>query len=147
MSIRTVLVEFQNGPSGLEPRDPALYSQVIEYCHDELAVVPELRNFLKSYAVVEFGEQEEILAIHGVACYGMRPDIGVFRVTGKFARRATKQLFDRLNAHFADNGWRGNEVFLFISDKETPEQRCPAWQESLKAVGAKPAQRFAVTVR
>ncbi|HVI40014.1 MAG TPA: hypothetical protein VM577_05085 [Anaerovoracaceae bacterium] len=147
MRMGVVPLDFRQTANGLVPVDGALFTLVTEYCQLNLAKQPELSELAKTWAVVEY-EGENIVSVTGLASYGGNiPDIPVFRVTGPNAQRATKMLYDRLNGFFADNGMRGKQVFLFISDKEKPEQRCEAWDSSLEDVGAVPAQRYAVTVR
>jgi hypothetical protein len=143
-----VPIDFRRADSGaLVPVDAQLFALVTEYCQFELSEQPDLDKLVKTWAVVEFDE-DRLVAVHGVAAYaGNVPDVPLFRVTGDNAKRATQMLYDRMNGFFADNGLRGKQVFLFLNEKETPEQRCPAYEESLKEVGAVPAQRLAVTVR
>lgn len=145
--IRVVPIDWKVGVSDIEPVDAAIYEAVIAYCGAELEKMPDLKQFKKAWAAIEFGPNDEILKVHGVTGYLMRPDVPLFRVTGEVAQRATKMLCDRLNAHFADMGWRGAEVLLYLNEKESPEQRCEKWDESLTSVGAVPAMRFAVKVR
>jgi hypothetical protein len=119
----------------------------VEYCKTALAEQPKIDELAKTWAVVEY-EGEKIVSVTGLAAWGGDvPDLPIFRVTGENAKRATKMLYDRINSFFADRGARGRQVFLYISNSETPEQRCEAWEASLEDVGAVPAQRFAVTIR
>lgn len=142
-----VPIDFRKSENGLVPVDNALFTLVQDYCQANLSEQPKLDQLAKTWAVVQF-DGEKMVAVHGVAAYaGNIPDVPLFRVTGDNAQRATKMLYDRMNGYFADNGMRGHQVFLFISEKETPEQRCQAWDASLEDVGAVPAQRFAVTIR
>jgi len=145
--LSVVPIDFVRCAEGSKPADQNLFDMVIAYCKENLREQPKLTDLAKTWAVVEF-DGDSIVAVHGVAAYGGNvPDIPVFRVTGENAKRATQMLYDRMNGFFADNGMRGKQVFLYISDKEKPEQRCPAWEESIKDVGAIPAERFAVAVR
>ena len=143
-----VPLDFQRDENGkLVAKDSVLYQLVLDYCALALAEQPELEKLAKTWAVVEF-EGDEIVNVTGLASYaGNVPDVSIFRVTGDNAKRATQMLYDRLNAFFADIGMRGHQVFLFLNEKESPEQRCEAWEQSLKDVGAVPAHRLAVTVR
>jgi hypothetical protein len=142
-----VPLDFRNSPNGIVPVDGHLYTLVMEYCKTALAEQPKIDELNKTWAVVEY-KGENIVSVNGLAAWGGDvPDIPIFRVTGDNAKRATKMLYDRINSFFADRGARGRQVFIWISEKETPEQRCEAWESSLKDVGAVPAQRFAVTVK
>lgn len=147
MRMGVVPIDFRNSQNGLVPVDGNLYTLVIEYCKTALAEQPIIEELAKTWAVVEY-EGEDIVSVTGLAAWGGDvPDIPIFRVTGENAVRATKMLHDRLNAFFADRGARGRQVFLYLNEKETPEQRCPDYENSLKDVGAVPAQRMAVTIR
>lgn len=147
MRMGVVPIDFRNSDNGIVPVDADLYTLVMEYCKTALAKQPKIDELNKTWAVVEY-EGEKIVSVTGLAAWGGDvPDLPIFRTTGLNAKRATKMLYDRINSFFADRGARGKQVFLYISDKETPEQRCEAWESSLEDVGAVPAQRFAVTVR
>lgn len=147
MRMGVVPIDYRDSPNGLIPIDAHLYTLVVEYCKTALAEQPKIEDLRKTWAVVEY-EGEKIVSVTGLAAWGGDvPDLPIFRVTGDNAKRATKMLYDRINSFFADRGARGRQVFLYISNSETPEQRCEAWDASLEDVGAVPAQRFAVTVR
>jgi hypothetical protein len=147
MRMGVVPIDFRASQNGPVPVDGHLYTLVMDYCKTALAEQPRIEELAKTWAVVEY-EEENIVSVTGLAAWGGDVlDIPIFRVTGENAQRATKMLYDRLNSFFADRGARGRQVFLFISEKEKPDQRCPDWDESLKDVGAAPAQRMAVTIR
>lgn len=147
MRMGVVPLDFRESLNGLVPVDAHLYGLVVEYCKTALAEQPKIDELRKTWAVVEH-EGEKIVSVTGLAAWGGDvPDIPIFRVTGENAKRGTKMLQERINSFFADRGARGRQVFIYISEKETPEQRCEAWESSLEDVGAVPAQRFAVTVR
>lgn len=147
MRMGVVPIDFRNSPNGIVPVDGHLYTLVVEYCKTALAEQPKIEELNKTWAVVEY-EGENIVSVTGLAAWGGDvPDLPIFRVTGENAKRATKMLYDRINSFFADRGARGRHIFLYISDKEAPEQRCEAWESSLSDVGAVPAQRYAVTIR
>jgi hypothetical protein len=145
--IGVVPIDFRKEGGKIVAVDPALYSRVMQYCGENLAEIPNLTELAKVWSAVEFGEHEEIIDVHGLTGYRMVPDVPLFRATGASAKRVTSMLYDRINGHFADAGWRGHGVFLYLNSKETPEQRCPAWDESLNDVGAEPANRLLVMVR
>jgi hypothetical protein len=131
----------------LEPTDPKLHDMAVEYCARQLENGNELNlaKFTKVWVVVEL-DGTTYKEVIGIAGFCWRIDIPVFRVTGNHVDYATQLLIERMRAFFQDNGARGTEVFLHISSKERPEQRCEKWQESLDSVGATPADRFSVKV-
>ena len=147
MRMGVVPIDFRNSQNGLVPVDAHLYTLVVEYCKIALAEQPVIEELAKTWAVVEY-EGENIVSVTGIGAWGGDvPDHPIWRVTGPNAKRATKMLQERINGFHADRGARGRSVFIYISEKETPEQRCPDWEDSLKDVGAVPAQRMAVTIR
>lgn len=129
----------------LQPKDQALHDLAVDYCKRELAEEINVARLQKCWVAVEM-DGEKYKAIHGICGYVLKIDIPVFRVSGGHAVAATKLLVDRMRAFFQDNGARGSEAFIHISSKETPEQRCHRWDESLRAVGAVPADRFSVKI-
>lgn len=145
MKIRIVPLEFMGSGALLEPVDHKLHDMAIEYCATNLANEVNLSKFNKVWVavIIKGTEYQEII---GITAWVWRHDVPMFRVTGKHAVKATKLMEQRLRSFFEDNGARGGEVFLHISSKETPEQRCPKWKESLLKSGAVPADRFSVKV-
>lgn len=140
--VRPLDFEAKEGFTLLQPRDGWLFDRAQDYCEKYLNAPVDFRKLAKVWVVLD--EADEVIGISG---YVVKADIPVFRVTGENAVRATKALYDRINSFFADQGMTGQEVFLHISSKETPEQRCPAWEDSLQSVNAVPAERFSLTVR
>lgn len=151
MRIDVFPIDFVGTPPLYEPKDRALFDAAQDYCKRELQQQFDFVRLNKVWVAIGnpvFKDGEYVSGeVCGITGYVLKPDIPVFRVSGENGARATKMLTDRYHAHFADLGWRGCEVFLHISDRERPEQRCPRWQESLVATGAKPANRFSVMVR
>lgn len=147
MRIEVIPLDFQGQGALLEPIDQRLHDMAVDYCSRELEGGSEinLAKFAKVWIAVamEGAEYQEVV---GVTAFVWRIDVPLFRVTGENAVRATKQLSNRIHSYFQDQGARGQELFLHISSKERPEQRCPRWEESLKAEGAVPADRFSVKI-
>ena len=147
MRIEVIPIDFMGQPPLYEPKERELFDMAIEYCNRELAEQFDFVNLNKVWVSVicdDEGKPQEVIGITGTV---LKADIPIFRVSGPNAKRATKMLEQRLHSYFADQGMRGHEVFLHISSKETPEQKCPAWEESLLAAKAVPADRFSVIVR
>lgn len=142
IQVRPLDFEAKEGFTIVQPKDVWLFDKAEEYCRNQLAEPVDFRKLSKVWIALD--EQNEVC---GISCYVLKVDIPIFRVTGDNAVRGTKALYDRMNAFFSDMGLTGQEVFLHISSKESSEQKCPAWQESLAAVNAVPADRFALIVR
>jgi hypothetical protein len=147
MTIKVLPIDFIGQAPLFEPADTKLHDLAVEYCAQNLQGGADLNlgKFNKVWVVV-YMEGEEYKEILGISGFVWRIDLPIFRVTGKRVDYSTQILIDRMRAFFQDNGARGTEVFLHISSKETPEQRCEEWTESLAAVNAVPADRFAVKV-
>ncbi len=148
--IRVLPIDFVGQGALLEPADVKLHDMAVEYCSLELEKGDELNlaKFSKCWVAVQV-EANEYKKILGITGYVMRIDLPVFRVTGDTQNRVdvtTHLMAERLHSYFQDMGCRGQELFLHISSKERPEQRCEKWQESLAIEGATPADRFSVRI-
>ena len=145
--IRVIPIDFLGQGALLEPKDVNLHDMAVDYCTRELQDGKDLdlSKFNKVWVAVEMDgdEYKEILGITG---FVWRIDLPVFRVSGNRADRTTNMLADRLHAYFQDQGARGAELFIHLSSKERPEQKCDKWEESLKIQGAVPADRFLVKI-
>jgi hypothetical protein len=136
------------------PADLPLWNMALEYCHANMLDIEStsaadkmIRSVTRCWVVVSMNAAGEVERIHGITGLKLAPDFPFWRVSGEYADRATEGLRERVNAYLADNGYRGREAFIYLSDKETDAQRCSKWKESLEAAGAEPAQRFSVVVR
>lgn len=145
--VKILPIEFIGQGALLEPVDHKLHDMAVDYCLKELQGGDklDLSKFQKVWVAVEIedGEYQEILGITG---WVWRIDIPVFRVTGDKVDRCTIMLTDRVRSYFEDMGARNSEVFLHVSSKERPEQRCQNWKKSLEWSGAVPADRFSIKV-
>ena len=142
-----ILFTDLNDGRGLVPVDPDLHARAMEYCRENLAEVPDLRRYRMTYAVVEYGESGEIIEIHGISAERSVEDIGIFRVTGPYAKQATVMLHDRWQNYFGDRGWSGQDVMIWIDGEEKPEQQCANREGSVKAFNLRPAKRMLVRVK
>lgn len=147
MRIRVFPIDFLGQWPLLEPKDRNLHDLAVEYCARELSEELNFAKLNKVWVTAVVDENGKPIEVTGITGYVLKADIPVFRVSGNNAVRSTKMLEDRLHAYFADQGMLGQEVFLHISSKETPEQRCPNWEQSLIDAGATPADRLSVIVR
>lgn len=145
--IAVLPLDFLGQGALLEPVDRKLHDMAVDYCSRELQGGSELNlaKFNKAWVAVSM-EGDEYVEILGITGFVWRIDLPVFRVTGTRADRTTRLLAERLHCYFQDQGARGTELFLHISSRETPEQRCEKWQESLAIEGAVPADRFLVRI-
>ena len=135
---------FKEQGGVLLPRDPHLHQLAVEFAERELAEAINLTDYRNVFVECECDEHGKPVRAEGLLAMQMVVDVPVARFTNA---RSAKMLIDRANDYLHDQGARGAKVFLYISEQETPEQRCPNYLEWLAAVGAKPAERWATTVR
>lgn len=141
-----VPVDFKQSGENIIPVDADLCFHVMEYCRVNLSEIPDLTRYRKVIAIVEY-DGDLIIEVHGVSFMRMVPDIAGFRVSGPKAKQATVLMQDRWQAYFADNGWRGDSVFIWIDGDEKPEQQCENRAGSVEAFGLRPAKRMLVKVQ
>jgi hypothetical protein len=147
MSLNVIPLDFLGQGALLEPADRKLHDMAVDYCARELQGGKDLNlaKFTKAWVAVEMDGQE-YKQIVGITGWVWRIDVPIFRVSGDRSDRTTRLLAGRLHSYFQDNGARGTELFIHISSKERPEQRCDKWQESLAFESAVPADRFSVKI-
>ncbi len=134
-------IDFLGQGALLEPADPKLHDLAVNYCRRELQNGHEinLAKFSKCWVALKDG-----IAV-GVMGYVLRPDIPVIRATDE---QALSMMAERLQHFFADQGYRGGEVFVHISKAERPEQKCAGWRKVLiTEQKAESADRFKIKVR
>lgn len=132
-----------NGPI-LTPKDPELFELVKAFCKENLAEMPDFSKYNKFWVSARINSDGTIERITGVSAYNVRLDIPIFR---SLEAAAAKSLIDRMHAHFSDQGARGAETFIYISDSEPEESRCSQWREWMAAEKLVPAERYKVTIR
>lgn len=147
MRIQVFPIEFLGQAPLFEPKDRKLHDMAVEYCARELNAPVSFEKLNRVWVSAVVDDEGKPVEITGVTATVLKPDIPLFRVSGENSKRSTKMLEERLHAFFADQGLRGTEVFLHISSKETPEQRCADWESSLLSAKANPADRYSVIVR
>lgn len=132
-------IDFVGQGALLEPVDRNLHDLAVDYCQREILTPVDFAKLAKTWVAVDDGK------VHGVMGYVLRPDIPVIRATDE---RALSMMAERLQSFFADQGWRGGDVFVHISKAEKPEQRCAGWKSVLiSEQKAEPADRFRIKVR
>ena len=143
--ISVLPLDFLGQGALLEPADRKLHDMAVDYCAREIVGGSELNlaKFNKVWVAVEM-EGEKYLEIHGLTGWVNRVDIPVLRATKE---EALHLLAERINSFCADNGCRGQQIFIHVAKREKPEQRCPAWKETLAAWEAESADRVLVKVR
>jgi hypothetical protein len=138
--IEILPLDFLGQGALLEPVDRKLHDLAVDYCSRELVGGKDLN--LTKLAKVWIGMKDD--EVSGISGYVNRLDVPIFRATDALVLHALAQ---RMNSFFADNGCRGQEVFIHVSKAERPEQRCPAWLEVLKEWNAESSDRLSIKVR
>ena len=144
-STRRVLpLDFDRAAGYAMPKDPELHRRAIEFAKKELAEMPNFADYARVWLSAEVDAEEKPVRIHGALGFVMRPDVTLCRFLD---RKALVGLYLRANAYLADNGARGFEGLVYVNPDEKPEQKCAQQEESLAALGAKPAHRWAIPIR
>lgn len=144
MKFRVLQLLFKEQGGMLLPRDPELHKLVVEFAERELAEPINFTDYRNVFVECECDDEGKPVRVEGIAAMQLVADIPVFRSTNA---RSAKLLIDRMTDFLDDQGARGQRVLVHISERETPEQRCPNFLVWLAALGAKPAERWAVTVK
>ena|ERR1035437_5003802 len=141
--LRAIALDFDRGSGIPVPRDPELHDLTVEFARKELAEMPDFSQYVRVWVSAEMNGEKPV-EVRGALGFTMRPDVTLCRFLD---RRAFVGLLARANGYMADNGARGSDVLVYVNSSEGPEQRCPAWQETLGAVGARAADRYLIRVR
>jgi len=144
MILRAISLDFNRQMGYAIPSDPHLHKLAIQFAEKELAEMPNYSEYNKVWVACETDENDIATSVHGVLGYTVRPDITMCRFLN---RNALSVLYNRANAFFADNGCRLSEVLVYVNPDEKPEQKCPEQEQSLKALGARPANRWLIKIR
>lgn len=144
MSIKIFPLDFLGQGALLQPKDHQLHDLAVDFCAREVVGDVNLVKFAKVFISAEVDESERPINVEGVTGHIWRPDISLYRAT---TARATAKLHHRWHTYFADQGLLGEEVFIHLNSKDTPEQRCTNWNNELMAAQAIPADRYLVKVR
>jgi hypothetical protein len=139
--IKIVPLDFMGQGACLQPVNQKLHDLTVAYCREELQNGEQLNLSLlnKVFVAVELDEHEAPVKVHGISGVQMRVDIPLFRATHSLA---TTKLHQRLHSYLADQGILGQEVFIHLSSKELPEQRCEGWEAEVEAAQLTPADRL-----
>lgn len=130
----------------LQPENLKLHDLAVDYVNRELINGHEvnLSRLDQVFVAVEADKNDVPQVVHGITGANRRIDIPLFRSTHW---EATTKLRNRLHAHLADKGYLGQEVFIHLSSKETPEQKCAGFDLEVATAGLVPADRYLVMVR
>lgn len=141
---RVFPLEFNRTAGYAMPRDSHLHHLAVEFAQKHLAERPNFAEYERVWLSVDVDGNEKPVLIYGALAFVMRPDIVLCRFLDS---KAMAGLYARANSYFSDNGARGFEALVYINPDEAPEQKCPQQKESLQALKAKPANRWAITIR
>lgn len=143
--IRTFALDFDRSNGYAIPTKDCreIHKLAVAFAEKELAVMPNFSEYAKVWVAASM-EGDVIKEVRGALGFTMRPDFTLARFLG---RAEVVALYGRANNYLADNGARGREALVYVSSTEGPEQRCPEYLETLKALRAKPGDRWLVEVK
>jgi hypothetical protein len=144
MILKAIPLDFNREMGYVIPKDPNLHKLAIQFANDELAEMPNFSEYNRVWLACETDENDHPTSVQGALGFTMRPDITMCRFLN---RSALITLYNRANAFFSDNGCRLSEALVYVNPDEKPEQKCPELEQSLAALGARPANRWAVKIR
>jgi hypothetical protein len=145
MNCEIVPIDFMGQGALLQPVDQELHDLALDYSRRELqdGASINLAKYAKTWVAVQ--TVDGFREVKGIMATVLRPDIPIIRATDE---AALSMMAERLQSYFADNGWRGGEVFVHISKAQTPEQYCKGWRQVLiTEQKAESADRFTIKVR
>lgn len=137
-------LEFKEFRPEPVPKDEDLYRLTLRFCMTELAELPDFELYRKMWVTVELDKAGKMVRVTGMQALMSVVDLPISRYTNS---KAAKLLSERVDSYLADQGLRGVPVFVFISSKEKPEQKCRDWTKWLRIWKAEPADRWLVRVR
>lgn len=146
MNLRMLVMDFnQKG----EPRDTTLYEAVQEYHKNEFGEELNCAYYARVHALVLVDDDEKFVQVMGLLGIKNVIDVPMFHITVptqdkaglKLAEQGRDLMFQRGHNYLADLGNTGQPALVFVS-----EQAERYWRRFLKKIGAKPAQRYEVTL-
>ena len=144
MRIHAFRLQFIRAPSLTKPADAELHKLAQEFCLKNLRDRVSLADYGEVFVTAKVDENYKPIEVTGVMCLATRLDVPVIRFLDA---KSGSTLLKRVMDFAADQGLRGTEAFVFISETEAAETRCPFWKVWLERFKAKPAERFSVVIR
>ena len=145
-TIITVPLDFEANTNN--PRDRNLFDAAQNFCKEQFGAEYSFHLNGKNWCVIEVsdeGEGFEVIAVSGMVWV---PDCRLFHVkpgtnkeTWKRAEDVSTALMKRMAAYLQDSIGLGTRVLVFVEPKTEG-----IWKRFLRRVGAKPANRYEVTV-
>ena len=132
-NLRGFSVKFNVQGGIAYPVDTHLHKLAVEFADKHLNAPCNLADYNGVTVVAKVdddGKPVEILAMNARV---PRWDYPIWRFIDEAAGEV---LIERTRASLDDEGLRGGEIFVHVSEAEKPESRCPNWKEFLKAVNA-----------
>ncbi len=126
------------------PEDSKLHQLAVQWTEKNLAAPVTFTDYKMVWVCALHDDAGNLTGVEGVIGVQFAIDCPVFRFTNA---GSAKLLIDRANDYLHDQGWRGSKAFVYISDTETPEQRCPDYKNWLKALDCTVAERYLYTIK
>ena len=144
MKRRVYLLRFKTENGITVPEDAHLNRLAEQWAEKNLASPVNFLDYRQVW-VCATGDKDGVPdKVEGVIGIQFAVDASMFRFT---SAASAKMLIDRANDYLHDQGWRGSKAFVYISDTEAPEQRCPDYKGWLEALECRPAERYLYTIR
>jgi hypothetical protein len=141
--MRAIPLDFDRAAGYAMPKDRALHKLAVQFAEKECVSIPNFSEFHKVWAICEM-EDESILSVQGLLGFCFRPDFSLNRF---LSPDAIVVGYERANAFLGDQGARGQEVTVYMSSTEAPEQKCPNGLKTILSLGARPADRWVLRVK
>jgi hypothetical protein len=134
----------------MEPRDPRLYAALQAYAERELGGKLSVPFYQRLWAIEATKEDDpEYSEVIGVTATRFTPDVQIFHVTPptndreglKLAMQARDMMVYRLASYFADSGYRGAKVLIYVS-----EQSEPLWKRFFKRRNIESGRRYEILI-
>jgi hypothetical protein len=141
--LRGFALKFTMNGGIIYPIDPKLHALAIQYAETALAIPINFADYEGLTVVAEIDECGNPTKVVAMNARVPRWDYPVWRASSE---AAMKVLIDRTRATLDDEGRKGQEVFVYLADKEDKTSRCPKWRKFLRLVGAENASRWRVRI-
>jgi hypothetical protein len=146
--LHAVVLDWKGAGALIEPLEHCKdeFDLAVKFLKDNMTHEYFLNHYSRAWVVCEY-ENEKPVKVFAVAGIVSRPDIPLFRFAGERGPEAADLLYRRINSYLADQGYRGQQAFVFVSESCPEEKMCPDYKSILKLIGAEPSERWVVTCR
>lgn len=141
-----VPLDFEKGSTN--PRDRILFDAAQKFCKEQFGSEYPFHTLSKNWCVVEQSDEADGYEVIGVSGLAWMPDCPVFHVKPGTDKESWKQAGDisaalvkRMASYLQDSMGVGTQVLIHI---QPAAERI--WSRFLRRIGAKPANRYKLSV-